>query len=156
MPFWSVETSHLLGSVAGPILLFAARGLLHRLDGAWGMASSMALLAFRSRSLEGRHIAPTVATVLLIGLIAARAQFDRRASLLSQPLTAGWLVAIGNVVPVMIWSCSSRSETSATSTNCGGNLNSTPGIARLRTVLRVAVLGLAMGVWRPLRPAAGV
>ena len=35
VPLWVVEASHFLTSVAGLFLLFAARGLYFRLDGAW-------------------------------------------------------------------------------------------------------------------------
>ena len=90
VPLWTVETAHLLASIAGLILLFAARGLLHRLDGAWWLALSMTLLSIPFCLVKGLAIiAPTAAALLLIGLIAGRAHFDRRASLLAQPLTAG-------------------------------------------------------------------
>ena len=156
-PLWAVETSHLLGSVAGLILLFAARGLLHRLDGAWWLASSMALLSIPFSLVRGLTIiAPTVAVVLLIGLIAARAQFDRRASLLSQPLTAGWLVAIGSVVIAMVWILffAFRDVGYVGQLWWQFEFDATASRA-LRTVLGVAVLGLALGVWQLLRPAAG-
>ena len=157
VPLWSVETSHLLGSVAGLILLFAARGLLHRLDGAWWLVSSMALLSIPFSLVRGLTIiAPTVATMLLIGLIAARAQFDRRASLLSQPLTAGWLVAIGSVVSAMIWILffAFRDVGYVDQLWWQFEFDATASRA-LRTVLGVAVLGLGLGVWQLLRPAAG-
>ena len=156
-PLWAVETSHLLGSVAGLILLFAARGLLHRLDGAWWLALSMALLSIPFSLVRGlTMIAPTVAVVLLIGLIAARAQFDRRASLLSQPLTAGWLVAIGSVIIAMIWILffAFRDVGYVDQLWWQFEFDATASRA-LRTVLGVAVLGLALGIWQLLRPAAG-
>ena len=157
VPLWAVETSHLLGSVAGLVLLFAARGLLHRLDGAWWLAWSMALLSIPFSLVRGLTIiAPTVAMVLLIGLVAARAQFDRRASLLSQPLTAGWLVAIGGVVVAMIWILffAFRDVGYADQLWWQFEFDATASRA-LRTVLGVAVLGLVLGVWQLLRPAAG-
>ena len=101
---WAVETAHLLASIAGLVLLFAARGLLHRLDGAWWLALSMTLLSIPFCLVKGLAIvAPTAAALLLVGLIAGRAQFDRRASLLSQPMTVGWLTAIGCVVAASVW-----------------------------------------------------
>ena len=101
-------------------------------------------------------IAPTVAVVLLIGLIAARAQFDRRASLLSQPLTAGWLVAIGSVVIAMVWILffAFRDVGYVGQLWWQFEFDATASRA-LRTVLGVAVLGLALGIWQLLRPAAG-
>ena len=38
LPLWVLESSHLLGSVLGVLLLFVARGLLRRLDAAWWLA----------------------------------------------------------------------------------------------------------------------
>jgi phosphatidylglycerol lysyltransferase len=45
VPLWAVEISHFFTSVAGLFLLFAARGLYYRLDGAWWLALSMTLLS---------------------------------------------------------------------------------------------------------------
>ncbi len=158
VPLWAVESSHLLGSVAGLILLFAARGLLHRLDGAWWLASSMALLSIPFSLIRGLTIiAPTVAVILLIGLLAARGQFDRRASLLSHPVTTGWLVAIGSVVVAMIWILffAFREVGYADQLWWQFEFDATASRA-LRTVLGVAVLGLTVGVWQLLRPATGL
>jgi phosphatidylglycerol lysyltransferase len=157
VPLWAVEASHFLASIAGLILLFAARGLLHRLDGAWWLAVSMTLLSIPFSLVRGLTIiAPTVAAVLLIGLVAARRQFDRRASLLSQPLTAGWLIAIGGVVAATIWILffAFRDVDYAGRLWWQFELDATASRA-LRTVFGVAMLGLILGVWQLLRPASG-
>ena len=157
VPLLAVETSHLFASVAGLILLFAARGLLHRLDGAWWLASSMVLLSIPFSLVRGLTIiAPTVAMVLLFGLVAARTQFDRRASLLSQPLTASWLTAIGGVVAAMIWILFFAFRDVGYSSQLWWQFEFDATASRaLRTVLGVAVLGLVLGVCQLLRPAAG-
>ena len=157
VPLWAVESAHLLASIAGLILLFAARGLLHRLERAWWLALSMTLLSIPFCLIKGLAIvAPTAAALLLLGLLASRAQFDRRAALLSQPLTVGWLTAIGCVVTASVcilffafrhieyhhqlwW----QFEFDATASRA------------LRTVWGVAIFGLTLGVWLLLRPAAG-
>ena len=51
VPLWAVETSHLFSSIAGLDLLFAARGLFHRLDGAWWLA----FYHDRVKGLPGYH-----------------------------------------------------------------------------------------------------
>src|SRR5207237_10918915 len=41
LPIWAVETSHFLTSIAGLVLLLAARGLCHGLDCVWWVAVSL-------------------------------------------------------------------------------------------------------------------
>ena len=104
VPLWGVEISHLLNSVAGLLLLFAARGLYFRLDGAWWLALSITLLSIPFSLIKGLTvIAPSVSIILLIGLVAGRGQFQRRSSLFSQPPSMGWLIAIGFVIAAMVW-----------------------------------------------------
>ena len=67
--------------------------------------------------------------------------------LFSPPLTAGWLVAIGSVVIAIIWILFFAFRDVGYVGRCGGNSGSTPAWRALRTVLGVAVLGLAFGVW---------
>jgi phosphatidylglycerol lysyltransferase len=102
IPLPVVEAAHFLGSVAGLALLFVARGMLQRLDAAWwaGLLLAGAGLLF---SLP-KGIALTEAVLLLVlvaALALSRRQFTRRASLLAQPFTAGWLLAMGAIVAVM-------------------------------------------------------
>ena len=83
IPLWAIEVSDFLTSVAGLFLLFAAYGLYRRLDGAWWLALSMTLLSIPFSLIKGLAVvAPSVSIILLIGLVAARRQFSRRASLL--------------------------------------------------------------------------
>lgn len=58
VPLWAVETAHLLASIAGLVLLFTARGLLRRLDGAWWLALSVTLLSIRSAWSKGLPSSP--------------------------------------------------------------------------------------------------
>jgi phosphatidylglycerol lysyltransferase len=157
VPLWVVETSHLLSSIAGLVLLFAARGLFHRLDGAWWLAFSIASISIPFALTKGLAIiAPSVLAILLVGLVMARRQFRRHSSLFSYPLTMGWGLAVGCVLAAMIsilffafydveyghelwW----QFEFDATAPRA------------LRAVAGVAVLGLVFGLSQLLRPAAG-
>ena len=157
VPLWAVEASHLLSSIAGLVLLFAARGLFHRLDGAWWLAFSIALISIPFALTKGLAIiAPSVVAILLIGLVMARRQFRRHSSLLSHPLTLGWGIAVGCVLAAMVsilffafhdveyehelwW----QFEFDATAPRA------------LRAVAGVAVFGLVLGLSQLLRPAAG-
>ena len=155
VPLWAVEVSHFLTSVAGLVLLFAAHGLYLRLDGAWWLALCMTLLSIPLSLIKGLAVvAPSVSIVLLIGLVAGRRQFSRRASLLSQPLALSWFVAIGCVIAAMVWVLffAFRNVEYANELWWQFEFDATAPRA-LRAVLAVAMLALALGVWQLLRPA---
>ncbi|HXW29248.1 MAG TPA: bifunctional lysylphosphatidylglycerol flippase/synthetase MprF, partial [Xanthobacteraceae bacterium] len=156
LPLWAVEVSHFLTSVAGLLLLFAARGLYLRLDGAWWLALSMTLLGIPFSLIKGLAVvAPSVSILLLIGLIAARGQFLRRASLLSQPLSLGWFVATGCVIAAMIWVLFFAFRDVGYARELWWQFELDAAAPRaLRAVLGVAMLTLALGVWQLLRPAS--
>ena len=155
VPLWAVEVSHFLTSVAGLVLLFAAHGLYHRLDGAWWLALCMTLLSIPFSLIKGLAVvAPSVSIILLIGLVAGRRQFSRRASLLSQPLALSWFIAIGCVMAAMVWVLffAFRNVEYAHELWWQFEFDATAPRA-LRAVLAVAMLGLALGVSQLLRPA---
>ncbi len=155
LPLWAVEVSHFLTSVAGLFLLFAARGLYLRLDGAWWLALSMTLLSIPFSLIKGLAVvAPSVAIILLIGLVAARGQFSRRTSLLSQPLSLGWLIAIGSVIAAMVWVLFFAFRNVEYTHELWWQFEFDATAPRaLRAVLGVAMLGLALGISQLLRRA---
>lgn len=72
-------------------MIMTARGLAHRLDGAWwvtlALASISAVLAF----VKGFEIGEAVLLIILIGtLLATRNVFNRPASLFEDRLSPGW------------------------------------------------------------------
>lgn len=99
VPLPVVEASHFIGSLAGLGLLFVARGILLRLDAAWwggvllGVASMIFCLPKGIAVSEALLIA-----FLVVALSLSRRQFTRRASLLAQPLTAGWLLSVAIIL----------------------------------------------------------
>ena len=155
VPLWAVEVSHFLTSVAGLFLLFAAHGLYLRLDGAWWLALCMTLLSIPFSLIQGLAVvAPSVSIILLIGLVAARGQFSRRASLLSQPLTLGWFIAIGCVIAAMVWVLFFAFRNVEYTHELWWQFEFDATAPRaLRAVLGVAMLSLALGVSLLLRPA---
>ena len=95
VPLPLVEGAHFLGSVLGVVLLAVARGLLHRLDGAWWAAVGVVCLdLFLSllRALGPEEL--VLSGFLLLVLLASRKEFTRKASLLHQTLTPQWLLAV--------------------------------------------------------------
>ncbi len=104
VPLAVLEASHLVGSLAGTMLLVLARGLARRLDGAWVLA--VALLAAGAAASLAKGLDWEEATLLaglLVALLPFRRQFYRRSSLLDDPLSASWLVAAAAVVAASVW-----------------------------------------------------
>ncbi|MBO9717035.1 MAG: bifunctional lysylphosphatidylglycerol flippase/synthetase MprF [Pseudoxanthomonas sp.] len=103
VPLSLVEASHFLSSVAGLALLFVARGLLFRLDGAWWAALLLAgagIVLALPKGLAWSEIAllvPLVATLLL-----SHRRFDRRASLLAMRFTGEWILGVLAVLAALL------------------------------------------------------
>ena len=156
VPLWAIEASHFLTSIAGLLLLFAARGLYLRLDSAWWLALSITLLSIPFSLIKGLAVvAPSVSIILLIGLVAVRGQFRRRTSLLFQPSSTSWLIAVGSVIAAMVWILFFAFRHLEYSHELWWQFEfDAAGPRALRAVLGVAVFGLALGVLQLLGPAA--
>jgi phosphatidylglycerol lysyltransferase len=102
LPF--IETSHMLGSVIGFILLILSRGLFRRLDGAFHLAVVMLGGGIVFSIFKGfDYEEAVVMLVLLILLVACRDSFYRKASLLNQSFSVGWVATIVVIVAASIW-----------------------------------------------------
>ncbi|MEP6908349.1 MAG: lysylphosphatidylglycerol synthase domain-containing protein [Pseudoxanthomonas sp.] len=98
VPLPLVEAAHFLSSVAGLALLFVARGMLSRLDAAWWAGLGLAMMSLVMALPKGIAVWEAVLLVSLVTALAlSRKQFTRKASLLSVPFTAGWLLAVGAI-----------------------------------------------------------
>lgn len=104
VPLSIIELSHFLGSVIGLVLLILSWGIARRLDGAFHVAVVLLVGGIAAVLLRGVDYgeAAVLAVVLLV-LLPAREQFNRRASLLHEPFSPAWFVAIGTVVISSIW-----------------------------------------------------
>jgi len=103
VPLPLVEASHFLSSVAGLALLFVARGLLSRLDGAWWAALLLACAAIvlaLPKGLAWSEIA--LLAPLVVALLLSRRRFDRRASVLAVRFTGGWVLAVLAVLAALL------------------------------------------------------
>jgi len=104
MPLALLEVSHLLGSVVGMLLLLVARGLQRRLDAAWWIACGGLAAGIGLSLAKGADWEEALALALVIALLLpARRLFYRRASLLAEPLSTGFVVAILLVVQATIF-----------------------------------------------------
>ncbi len=101
-----VETSHLLASVVGLLLLLLARGLQRRLDGARVLA--LALLVAGSvlslfKGLDWEEALLLGALALALALAPFRRSFYRRSSLLAERFSGPWITAVACVLVGTTW-----------------------------------------------------
>ncbi|NOY54299.1 MAG: bifunctional lysylphosphatidylglycerol flippase/synthetase MprF [Deltaproteobacteria bacterium] len=98
------ELSHFLASLVGAGLLLLARGLQRRLDAAYLLTVFLLTAGIVFSLLKGLDYEEAVLLgVMLATLIPCRKYFYRRASLLSQRFTPGWIFAIGLVLISSLW-----------------------------------------------------
>jgi len=99
LPLPIIEVSHFFGSLAGAALLLLARGLQRRLDAAYHLAALLLGAGILFCLLkEFDYEEAILLSVMLGALIASRRYFYRKASLLEERFTAGWIAAILLVV----------------------------------------------------------
>ena len=104
LPLWVLESSQLLGSVLGVLLLFVARGLLRRLDAAWWLALILAVANLALSLAKGlAFVEAGVLGFLIVLLFATRERFNRRSSLFAERFTATWLASVGVVMVLAVW-----------------------------------------------------
>ncbi len=104
IPLPVVEASHFLGSVIGMGLLILARGLQRRLDAAYWLTALLLGVAMVTSIFKGfNYEEAIVLALMLLALLPARRHFYRKASLLSEPFTTSWVVAIVLVLATSIW-----------------------------------------------------
>jgi phosphatidylglycerol lysyltransferase len=104
VPLSVIEASHFLGSITGVGLLILAWGIARRLDGAFHLAVVLlggGIVASLLRGFDYEEAAILAAALLV--LVPAREQFRRHASLLHEPFSGGWFIAIGVVVVSSVW-----------------------------------------------------
>jgi phosphatidylglycerol lysyltransferase len=99
VPLALLEGSHFIGSLAGFGLLIVAWGLSRRLDAAYYLAVAGLVLGLLASLLKGGdYEEATLMVGLLVMLVPARREFDRKASLFEVPFSPAWLTAICAVV----------------------------------------------------------
>jgi phosphatidylglycerol lysyltransferase len=157
LPLWILEASNFLGSLVGVLLLFVARGLFQRLDGAWWVALLLATGGLALSLAKGlAYTEASLLAFLILLLVTTRRQFARRASMLSQPLTLGWFAAVGLVLGASIWLLLFAFRDVAYARDLWWQFEFDAQAPRaLRATLGMCVLALAIGVWQLLRLPVG-
>jgi phosphatidylglycerol lysyltransferase len=104
LPLAAIEVSHFLASVVGAVLLILAWGLERRAHLAYRLAQVLfgaGILLALLRSLD-LPLALLLGVALVI-LHAAGDEFPETVSLLDEPLSAGWRLAIATVLGLTLW-----------------------------------------------------
>ncbi|MGI4857643.1 MAG: bifunctional lysylphosphatidylglycerol flippase/synthetase MprF [Janthinobacterium lividum] len=157
LPLWVLESSQLLASLMGVLLLFVARGLVRRLDAAWWLATVLAAVNLALALTKGlAFVEAAVLGVLLVLLIATRRQFNRSSSLFAERFTIGWLVSVGIVVGLAVWIMFfAFRDIAYTDELWWGFAFDERAPRALRATVGAGVFAAAIAVWQLLRPAAG-
>ncbi|MBA8680351.1 bifunctional lysylphosphatidylglycerol flippase/synthetase MprF [Stenotrophomonas tumulicola] len=99
-----LETSHLLGSLGGVLLLLIGQGLARRSHAAWMLALLVCVLAPLPIWLRGGQILIAMAALLAAtALWAARREFYREGALLDQAWSWPWIRNLGLVLVAVVW-----------------------------------------------------
>jgi phosphatidylglycerol lysyltransferase len=99
-----IETSHLMGSIAGVSLLLCAYGLAQQFRWAWAISAALLCAGGVSLMLKGFAWEEAILLLLLFfALLPARREFRVAGPSPPQEYAFGWLVAIGIVLATAFW-----------------------------------------------------
>jgi phosphatidylglycerol lysyltransferase len=156
VPLPVIEIAHFVGSLLGLVLLVLARGLLDRLAAAWFLTVALLPLGILFSLLKGLDYEESIALLCVLAIVAPyRRQFYRRSSLIDEPLTTGWLVAIGVTLAASWWLVTFAYRHVEYSHALWWQVELAADAPRtLRAALGVGVLALLVGFAQLLRPSA--
>jgi phosphatidylglycerol lysyltransferase len=157
LPLWVVEGSQFVGSVLGVMLLFVARGLLRRLDGAWWLATIITAVSLVLSLAKGLAFIEAGALGFLLALlIITRHRFDRPASLFQQRFSLTWCIAIGIVLVVAFWVLFFAFRDVPYSREMWWQFEFDEKASRaFRATVGAALFAFALALWQLLRPGSG-
>ncbi len=99
VPLPLIELSHFLGSVVGGVLLVLAWGLQRRVNAAYLLTLVLLVAGIGFSLLKGLDYEEAlVLSVILAAVWASRAEFYRPASLLTEPFTFDWVLAVAGAL----------------------------------------------------------
>ncbi len=153
-----LELSHLLTSAVGVALLVIANALYRRLTAAWWVAMWLLGAGILLSALKGfdYEVALVLAAVAAL-LTFARARFPSRASLLDQPFSARWVVALVLVLGMTAWLVRFAYRRVPDGSGWWWKFAFTAQAPRsLRALLLAVGLAALYGLWRLLRPTVAL
>jgi len=158
LPLPLIEISKLLGSIFGVLLLLLANALRQRIDAAY--YGTLALLGggIVVSLLKGLDWEEgTILAGMGLALLPCRSFFYRRSSLLAQPLSPGWWLAVAVVALGSVFALELAYRHVEYSNELWWRFAPTAQAPRsLRAMLAAGVAFLAIGAARLLRPAPPV
>ncbi len=103
-PLPLIETSHLLVSLGGVVLLLIGQGLQRRSHSAWLLALGICVVLPPLALLRGSHYSVALWSLLTaLALWAARREFYRQSALLDEAWSWSWLTNLGLVLVATFW-----------------------------------------------------
>ena len=104
VPLPMMEISHFLGSLAGAGLLLLALGLQRRLDVAYLLTTTLLAVGSLLSLLKGVDFEESTLLILMLAaLLPCRRYFYRKASLLGERFSSGWIITILLVMGCSVW-----------------------------------------------------
>lgn len=155
LPLPLLELSHFLASLVGLGLLLLARGLQRRLDAAYLLTSALLGTGIVFSLLKGLdYEEATILAVMLAALLPCRRYFYRRASLISERFTPGWVSAISLILLGSAWLAAFSSKHLEYSGELWWRFTFSGDAPRsLRATVGAIGAAVLFGVIRLLRPA---
>ncbi|WP_410731451.1 bifunctional lysylphosphatidylglycerol flippase/synthetase MprF [Burkholderia sp. SIMBA_062] len=157
VPLWVLEGSQVIASVLGVALLFVARGLLRRLDGAWWMTFALTLASLALSLAKGlAFVEAGVLGTLLVLLLVSRRRFNRHSSLLAERFTVNWFVSVTMVLMLAVWVLFFAFRDVPYTRDLWSHFSFDARAPRaLRATLAAGVFVALFALWQLLRPAPG-
>ncbi|GBH23178.1 bifunctional lysylphosphatidylglycerol flippase/synthetase MprF [Burkholderia vietnamiensis] len=157
VPLWVLEGSQVICSVLGVALLFVARGLLRRLDGAWWMTFALTLASLALSLAKGlAFVEAGVLGTLLVLLLVSRRRFNRHSSLLAERFTVSWFVSVTMVLILAVWVLCFAFRDVPYTRDLWSHFSFDARAPRaLRATLAAGVFVAMFALWQLLRPAPG-
>lgn len=157
VPLFLVESSHMLGSISGLLLLVLARGILHRLDAAWWGALIATGISFWLALPKGIAWHEMIFLgFLFVLLVLSRRQFDRRSSLFGQILDPYWFISVFAALGAIVWILFFAYRNVAYTRQLWWLFEMDGDAPRsLRAMMAVAVITLLLAAWQLMRRPAG-
>ncbi|HEY3045089.1 MAG TPA: phosphatidylglycerol lysyltransferase domain-containing protein, partial [Vicinamibacterales bacterium] len=104
LPLGVIETSHIIGSLAGAALLLLSQGLARRLNTAYYLTASILAIGIASSLLKGGDVEEAVIlSALLLVLHRSRSTFSRKAALFETRFSPAWIAAVTAAVAASVW-----------------------------------------------------
>ncbi|MBL7187527.1 MAG: bifunctional lysylphosphatidylglycerol flippase/synthetase MprF [Phycisphaerae bacterium] len=104
LPLPAIEISHFLGSLVGAGLLILARGIQRRVDAAYHLTVVLLGLGIVFSVLKGfDYEEAIILAVMLLLFLPCRSEFYRKASLMREPFTLGWIALVVAAVISSVW-----------------------------------------------------